>query len=730
MVLSSTESRTTERKELESFLDYIKTLLPGEKYQCLFEEMAVQYSRVEPLLIKRGTDKNFIALINEHREKVENGKEGPNKAVFKVKQALDKEQKSERENLVSNNGITTKTNSEAVYNNITDPEGTANLNKNSETNSAQASKPQTSESISSAAESACSSLNQLLRDQGAQKLNDPTEALKDAEQLKTTSPSKRKLFAAAETQNEDRSPKAKLAKTVHNDDQPVKSAAPQTIPVDEPKTGSSVQDTAPGPSTCQNDQLLAIGGDEDYSKYDEKLIVHIFKLERYLNKLKKEIDVLERKEMDLNEMEGSCSTYMLIEQYKKKGYEIYQKLQQLKKKPSTLHRKQYKMIKYTKSQYSVLNNMITSLINKDINAPDFVEVLDTVKKFNDQHFKFLNVQSAAQKIFREVVILFKKRRCCDLKDVFTNPQIDLMQLKNDPANSNKDLQSKLKENKLLCKDEKEILQQFTEASELAVKLCNVDAQKTPKSLIEEKFPNATSILVKDKCYLCFDNKTQLEECLSSAKEKPVEIAGTNVEMERVHLAGTQIGEESNDDISSEDDADQECSEVEAKYETEVDSNKIEVEEPVAKVENDEFLSDIEDNTGGSDVELDIFGFPLRSCTKTVNETSAKEGELSETVGKSVTFEEKKSIGDTKKSMSQVSATAPTETSSVTATSDKIEKGHSTTEGSQLDSQSASTISKSNRIEIGKDVEKGNSSSSGNACVLLDDDDEDIICLDD
>ena len=84
----------------------MKTQLPREdKYDHLFEEISSQYSRVEPILIQRGYNKDFIALVNKGVEKLKAGSNNPNKVLYKVREALNEAEKSERENLTNSSSV-------------------------------------------------------------------------------------------------------------------------------------------------------------------------------------------------------------------------------------------------------------------------------------------------------------------------------------------------------------------------------------------------------------------------------------------------------------------------------------------------------------------------------------------------------------------------------------------------------------------------------------------------
>ena len=741
---TSNQSPTSDRAEWESFLKFMRTQFPDEeKYDRLLLEISAQYYHVEPILIQTGSSQEVIALVNKGVAKLKAGSNNPHKILYKIREALNETaEKSEHENLASSSRVCKNVpnhNDEtghSLKNSANLSNGTEHVRSESEMELQNGkSAPKTQDTPSS------KDLNGLVarKSDGTNLRQEVDEKLQNP-----SSPRKRKLSASC-MNGESEPPEAKSAKLDKPADNPNAEHSISESNVsnqNEPgPSGSSTapinrgQMDAPGPSrAANNDETLAIGWDQDYSRYSANLRGKILDLEILLDKVHRKIHKLESNEMSLEDMKND-SIYLLIDKYKKKGLQIYLKLQELKKLPSTLHRKQYKTIPYKGSQYSELNSMITSLINKDIDAPDFVEVLSTVKKFNDRHFKFLNVETAAQKIFREVVKLFKKRRCYDLRDVFSNKQIDLTQLKNDPAIGNKDLQNKLKENKLLCKDEKEILQQFTEASEVALKLCNVDADKVSQSVVKEKFPKATSIFVKEKaCFLGFDKKTDLDECLASVQEAPVEIDGKTVELERVVLSGGAGSEETSGDASNEEEPEE--------FE-ENDGNEMDAEDgsnnlggqTTAKVEPNEFFSDMEEDnaTEVHEVELDIFGFPLCSpsnSTNTASETSGKHSQptKTQTEAKQVNCSEEETSSGSKL---QTSTGASVETSSkITATTDKLECRDSSVNSQTTDTDSTQSKPTANcELNGAKSSDLEKECFSGNACIIVDDDD-DIICLDD
>ncbi|CAF2650534.1 unnamed protein product [Rotaria sp. Silwood2] len=193
----------------------------------------------------------------------------------------------------------------------------------------------------------------------------------------------------------------------------------------------------------------------------------IKKLERQFRSLSKTIRELEKKDMSLDEMEH-CDLYVVESNLKKRAYEIYTKVAELKSQSSCIERILDQPVSLTESEidHPLINKALEDMVNRTKYLPSFTDVLDTVEKTNDKYKLNLNTdirKNFAEKSFKIIGKKIKNRRMADFNDIMNSrlpEDFDIEQ--NDPAVNNVDIQKTLLENEreAIIKTEK-ILDEFS-----------------------------------------------------------------------------------------------------------------------------------------------------------------------------------------------------------------------------------------------------------------------------
>ncbi|CAF3528269.1 unnamed protein product [Rotaria sordida] len=194
----------------------------------------------------------------------------------------------------------------------------------------------------------------------------------------------------------------------------------------------------------------------------------INKLERRLRSLSKTIRELEGKDMSLDEMKH-CDLYAVESNLKKRAYEIYIKLTELKSQSSSTERILDQPVTLTESEidYPLINKALEDMVNRTKYLPSFNDVLNTVEKTNDKYKLDLSAdfrKNFAEKSFKIIGKKIKNRRMADFNDIMNSrlPE-DFNIEQNDPALINVEIEKALLENEreAIIKTEK-ILDEFSQ----------------------------------------------------------------------------------------------------------------------------------------------------------------------------------------------------------------------------------------------------------------------------
>ena len=369
------------------------------------------------------------------------------------------------------------------------------------------------------------------------------------------------------------------------------------------------EDDAEGVHSDQQSEQTGNRGETEEEKIKGlKIESFICKLEKNLARLEKDIAKIELMDNDLDDLQSSNSAYIQLSKWKAQAVKIHKKLCELRKESQSLQREQYKSLRFKSTHYEDLNERITQLINKSIEPPDFPDVFHVVKNFNDQKFKFSNLQLTAEGIFKDIIKMFKKRRTRDFKETFVNHAVDPN--KELYVENMDDLREKLRKNKRLCETEIELLDNFANASQFSILASNVDRGALSSDL-KEVFPNSLFAFKKsaEAYILGFKSREEQTEALNSAAKSPIKLFDKTLVLETKNAEyDPEIG---NDDATQDDEDDAESEETEG--------NKSDSSIHVGDVNADEVFSEDEEEISCDEDEEE-----MEPCEKIVIEVDGVE----------------------------------------------------------------------------------------------------------
>ncbi|XP_058453532.1 daxx-like protein [Malaya genurostris] len=177
---------------------------------------------------------------------------------------------------------------------------------------------------------------------------------------------------------------------------------------------------------------------------NEKKDNQIRRLNRALYILKKRIAKLEEMEVDFEE--DINSAYMMEERYKKRAFEIYEKICDITGESKHAHRIVRKPVHFDGTHYPEFNRTIQTFVNRTNTFPDFFDVLKCLQHCNSQYgyrMKRDEMTKIAQDAFIKIGKLLQKRRKTDLYETvsyYTGSD-------KDPAIADRKLLEKLEDNK-------------------------------------------------------------------------------------------------------------------------------------------------------------------------------------------------------------------------------------------------------------------------------------------
>ncbi|CAF1198073.1 unnamed protein product [Adineta steineri] len=223
------------------------------------------------------------------------------------------------------------------------------------------------------------------------------------------------------------------------------------------------------------------------NEYEIKQEKKIRKLERRLNSLSKMIRQLEEKDMSLDEMEN-CDLYKVESSLKKRACDMYMRLAQLKKQSTSTERILDQPVTLTETDidYPLINKALEDMINRTKYLPSFQDVLDIVKKTNNQYklnFSIDAEKDLATKSFKLIGKKVKDRRMADFNDIMYSRLPENFDIeRNDPALNSSAIEKVLIENerKAVVKTQKI----FNEFSQMNPELEPEENIETEESTVE------------------------------------------------------------------------------------------------------------------------------------------------------------------------------------------------------------------------------------------------------
>ncbi|XP_041091032.1 death domain-associated protein 6-like [Polyodon spathula] len=181
---------------------------------------------------------------------------------------------------------------------------------------------------------------------------------------------------------------------------------------------------------------------------------------RYLESLLKvysdEIQKLQEKELELEDLQDEDSSYIQEHRLKRKMMKIYEKLCELKGCSAQTGRVIEQRIQYSGTRYPEINKRVERFINNPSQSgafPDYSDILHVMTRASEKHQLGLGrkqLQSLAQDAFRDVGNRLQERRHLDLVYNFGSHLTDQYSARADPALSDPSLSKKLHSNRALA----------------------------------------------------------------------------------------------------------------------------------------------------------------------------------------------------------------------------------------------------------------------------------------
>ncbi|XP_052869793.1 daxx-like protein [Anopheles cruzii] len=215
----------------------------------------------------------------------------------------------------------------------------------------------------------------------------------------------------------------------------------------EPKKGSDGTCSSGGP------------GENTTSTRKDKQIA---RLNRTLYLLKKRIQQLDEADVDFND--DGKSAYVMVQKYKKRAFQVYEKLCDITGESKDAHRLVKKPIQFQETQYPEFNRTIQLFVNRTDAFPDFRDVLKCLEHCNSKYeynMRDDQIQRVAHDAFFKVGKLLQKRRKTDLYETVSYYASE----ESDPALVDHKLQEKLEQNRKHYNKVGELIDKFAQVQD-------------------------------------------------------------------------------------------------------------------------------------------------------------------------------------------------------------------------------------------------------------------------
>jgi death-associated protein 6 len=165
-----------------------------------------------------------------------------------------------------------------------------------------------------------------------------------------------------------------------------------------------------GSTVISNEEVTTTG--------DMKKDKQIKRLNKALYILKRRIAKLEEAEVDFDN--ENQSAYVLVERYKKRACEIYEKICEITGESKHAQRIVKKPIKFNGTGYTEFNKTMEKFVNQTNTFPDFFDVMRCMEHCNSQYgykLRLDEMKKIGQDAFMKIGKLLQNRRRTDLYEV-------------------------------------------------------------------------------------------------------------------------------------------------------------------------------------------------------------------------------------------------------------------------------------------------------------------------
>ncbi|XP_058120383.1 daxx-like protein [Anopheles ziemanni] len=229
------------------------------------------------------------------------------------------------------------------------------------------------------------------------------------------------------------------------------------------------------PAACKDTAPVATDSPSSGSTKKDRQIA---KLNRTLYCLTKRIKQLEEADVDFNHEINS--SYLMAERYKKRAFEVYEKICDITGESKNAHRLVRKPIRFEGTPYPEFNRMLQLFVNRTNTFPNFRDVLKCLQHCNGKNGYGLRTDQMnriAQDAFYKVGKQLQKRRKTDLYETVVYHAGE----EKDPALIDHSLKKKLEENGKYYSKVNQIIEKYAQHERMAQEDTNVDAEAMKSS---------------------------------------------------------------------------------------------------------------------------------------------------------------------------------------------------------------------------------------------------------
>ncbi|XP_047496791.1 death domain-associated protein 6-like [Penaeus chinensis] len=223
----------------------------------------------------------------------------------------------------------------------------------------------------------------------------------------------------------------------------------------------------------------------ELTEEEKKRNSRLRKVEKKMKEISDKIKELEKAEVDLDDEDNSA--YLVEERLKRQFSKLHDYYCRIAQCSPATGRPIERKFKYQGSRYPEINKRISAWVNKNKEFPDYVDVLNLVKKVTKQSSLPLRpetVRVQAQEIFRDVGRILKERReSDDLYNIYGYAEEEVP----DPAAEDDELSRKLQENETIAKEKLDkIFQDYVDKEAFAREAADKSALRVKTEVKEEK----------------------------------------------------------------------------------------------------------------------------------------------------------------------------------------------------------------------------------------------------